>query len=144
MVDISKFSEVKDSIQKGLESLNKYHEKVNDTDAYFICLCRWSHSLSLSLLKLNTFSSRSKHQECVRTREMGQRGLRDGNVAHQSCCKFHSDLYWILIHQSSLLVVWLVLHPIVIGDKYIASCILMYVKSLTLIAIQAYVLESWY
>jgi hypothetical protein len=40
MADLPKFSEVKDAIQKGLDSLNKYHGKVNDTDAYFICLCK--------------------------------------------------------------------------------------------------------
>ena len=40
MAELPKFSEVKDAIQKGLESLNKYHGKVNDTDAYFICLCK--------------------------------------------------------------------------------------------------------
>ena len=39
MANHTKFSEVKDAIEKGLESLNKYHGKVNDTDAYFICLC---------------------------------------------------------------------------------------------------------
>jgi len=40
MAELSKFSEVKDAIHKGLESLDKYHGKVNDTDAYFICLCK--------------------------------------------------------------------------------------------------------
>jgi hypothetical protein len=40
IADLPKFSEVKDAIHKGLESLNKYHGKVNDTDAYFICLCK--------------------------------------------------------------------------------------------------------
>jgi len=40
MADLPRFSEVKGAIQKGLDSLNKYHGKVNDTDAYFICLCK--------------------------------------------------------------------------------------------------------
>ena len=40
MADLPKFSEVKDAIHKGLESLNKCHGKVNDTDTYFICLCK--------------------------------------------------------------------------------------------------------
>jgi hypothetical protein len=33
-----KFSEVENSIQKGIENLDKWYNKVNDTDAYFICL----------------------------------------------------------------------------------------------------------
>ena len=40
MADLPNFLEVKDVIHKGLESLNKYHGKVNDTNAYFICLCK--------------------------------------------------------------------------------------------------------
>ena len=40
MADLPKFLEVKDAIHKGLESLNKCHGKVNNTNAYFICLCK--------------------------------------------------------------------------------------------------------
>jgi hypothetical protein len=40
MVNLPRFSEVKDAIQKGLESLEKYYGKVNDSDAYFLCLCK--------------------------------------------------------------------------------------------------------
>ena len=52
MAYLPKFLEVKDAIQKGLESLNKYHGKVNDTDAYFICLCKSTNinNLQLSVL----------------------------------------------------------------------------------------------
>lgn len=39
MANLPKFSEVKDAIQKGLKSLEKYHGKVDDSDAYFLCLC---------------------------------------------------------------------------------------------------------
>ena len=40
MAKLPRFSEVKDAIQKGLESLEKYHGKVDDSDAYFLCLCK--------------------------------------------------------------------------------------------------------
>ena len=39
MANHPKFSEVENSIHKGIENLNKWYNKVNDTDAYFICLC---------------------------------------------------------------------------------------------------------
>ncbi len=45
MANLSKFSEVKDAIEKGLESLNKYYGKVDDSDAYFLCLCKSATSL---------------------------------------------------------------------------------------------------
>jgi len=38
MANLPKFAEVKDSIYKGLGNLNKWYGKINDTDAYFICL----------------------------------------------------------------------------------------------------------
>lgn len=38
MANHPKFSEVKNSIHKGIENLDKWYNKVNDTDAYFICL----------------------------------------------------------------------------------------------------------
>ena len=38
MANHPKFSEVKGSIYKGIENLDKWYNKVNDTDAYFICL----------------------------------------------------------------------------------------------------------
>lgn len=38
MADLPKFSEVEDAIRKGLENIDKWYRKVNDTDAYFICL----------------------------------------------------------------------------------------------------------
>ena len=50
MAKLPKFLEVKDAIQKGLESLNKYHGKVNDTDAYFICLGKSGNHCSDLLL----------------------------------------------------------------------------------------------
>ena len=50
MAELPKFLEVKDAIQKGLESLNKYHGKVNDTDAYFICLGKSGNHLQLVIV----------------------------------------------------------------------------------------------
>ena len=38
MSEIQKFSMVKDAILKGLENIDKWYRKVNDTDAFFICL----------------------------------------------------------------------------------------------------------
>jgi len=38
MAELPRFSEVEHAIQKGLENINKWYRKVNDTDAYFICL----------------------------------------------------------------------------------------------------------
>jgi hypothetical protein len=38
MADLPKFSELGHAIRKGLENINKWYRKVNDTDAYFICL----------------------------------------------------------------------------------------------------------
>jgi hypothetical protein len=38
MANLSKFSEVEYAIRKGLENIDKWYRKVNDTDAYFICL----------------------------------------------------------------------------------------------------------
>ena len=39
MAKLPKFSEVEDAIQKGLKCLKKYHRKVDNTDAFFLCLC---------------------------------------------------------------------------------------------------------
>ena len=38
MADLPKFSEVEHAIRKGLENVDKWYRKVNDTDAFFICL----------------------------------------------------------------------------------------------------------
>ena len=38
MADLPKISEVKYAIRKGLENIDKWYRKVNDTDAFFICL----------------------------------------------------------------------------------------------------------
>jgi len=38
MADLPKFAEVEHAIRKGLKNINKWYRKVNDTDAYFICL----------------------------------------------------------------------------------------------------------
>ena len=45
MANHPKFSEVKGSIYKGIENLNKWYYKVNGTDAYFICLCMYPFTL---------------------------------------------------------------------------------------------------
>ena len=38
MAELPKFSEVEYAIRKGLKNIDKWYRKVNDTDAYFICL----------------------------------------------------------------------------------------------------------
>jgi len=43
MANHPKFSEVEQSIYKGIENLDKWYNKVNDTDAYFICLRMYPH-----------------------------------------------------------------------------------------------------
>ena len=39
------YSEVEGSIYKGIENLDKWYNKVNDTDAYFICLRAYPFTL---------------------------------------------------------------------------------------------------
>ena len=39
MANHPKFPEIENSINKGIKNLDKWYNKVNDTDAYFICLC---------------------------------------------------------------------------------------------------------
>lgn len=38
MAELPKYYEVEHAIRKGLENIDKWYRKVNDTDAYFICL----------------------------------------------------------------------------------------------------------
>ena len=38
MVNLPRFSEMQEAIKKGSNNLEKWYNKVNDTDAYFICL----------------------------------------------------------------------------------------------------------
>jgi hypothetical protein len=38
MAAIDRFADMKDSINCGLENLDKWYRKTNDTDVYFICL----------------------------------------------------------------------------------------------------------
>lgn len=33
-----KFANISDAIDAGLENLNKWYQKIDDTDVYFICL----------------------------------------------------------------------------------------------------------
>jgi hypothetical protein len=44
MAGLSKFSKVEPAIQKGLKNIDKWYRKVNDTDAYFICLGAFAYS----------------------------------------------------------------------------------------------------
>ena len=50
MANHPKFSEVENSIHKGIENLDKWYNKVHDTDAYFICLCMYLCSFKGDLL----------------------------------------------------------------------------------------------
>jgi hypothetical protein len=38
MADLPQFSELEGALRKGLANLDKWYRKVNNTDAYFICL----------------------------------------------------------------------------------------------------------
>jgi hypothetical protein len=40
MADHPKFADISDAINAGLENLNKWYRKIDDTDVYFICLGR--------------------------------------------------------------------------------------------------------
>jgi len=42
MADMPKFAELKDAIHSGLENMNKWYQKTEDTDVYFICLGQYS------------------------------------------------------------------------------------------------------
>ena len=52
MADLPKFSEVEHAIRKGLENIDKWYRKVNDTDAFFICL--GTSSILLDVIDLHT------------------------------------------------------------------------------------------
>src|SRR5260370_29041025 len=70
MANLPKFSEVKDVIGKGLKSLEKYHGKVNNTNAYFLCLCRsYDSDLRCSILtNHNVPSFGPQCQKCLHSR----------------------------------------------------------------------------
>lgn len=38
MANAPKFSELREAINSGLENMDKWYRKTNNTDAYFICL----------------------------------------------------------------------------------------------------------
>ena len=38
MVKVPKFNELKDAISAGLQNMDKWYRKTNDTNVYFICL----------------------------------------------------------------------------------------------------------
>lgn len=42
MANHPRFSEISDAIRAGLDNLGKWYRKTDDTDAYFICLGRFS------------------------------------------------------------------------------------------------------
>ena len=42
MANHPRFSEISDAIRAGLDNLGKWYQKTDDTDAYFICLGRFS------------------------------------------------------------------------------------------------------
>ena len=50
-----KFSELSGAIEAGLQNLNKWYRKTDDTDVYFICLgersCSCSHTAQLLTFK---------------------------------------------------------------------------------------------
>jgi hypothetical protein len=50
MAELPQFSELKGPLQKGLANLDKWYHKVNDTDAYFICLGMCHNTLLNSLI----------------------------------------------------------------------------------------------
>ena len=47
MIDLPRFSEIQEAIKKGSDNLEKWYNKVNDTDAYFICLCTYLSFFSM-------------------------------------------------------------------------------------------------
>ena len=49
MVELPKFSKIKQAISKGLEIIDKWYCKVNDTDAFFICLGIFVFFLTVTL-----------------------------------------------------------------------------------------------
>jgi hypothetical protein len=50
MAELPQFSELKGTLWKGLANLDKWYYKVNDTDAYFICLGICHNSFLNSLI----------------------------------------------------------------------------------------------
>jgi hypothetical protein len=54
MAAIDRFADMKDSINCGLENLEKWYRKTNDTDVYFICL---GTTTSFTLNYLSDFAS---------------------------------------------------------------------------------------
>jgi hypothetical protein len=56
MAAIDRFSDMKDSISCGLENLEKWYRKTNDTDVYFICL---GTTASFSFINFDLISLRA-------------------------------------------------------------------------------------
>jgi hypothetical protein len=95
MAELPKFSEVEHAIRKGLENINKWYRKVNNTDAYFICLGTLVFLRdSILILKLVPVvaSFRPNVQDCICQREMAAGVLRRWPPASRRSRKLTSQI----------------------------------------------------
>jgi hypothetical protein len=68
MANHSKFSEISDAISIGIENLNKWYRKIDDTDVYFICLAldpKWKLAYAREKWERCHFSAGVKQLEKV-------------------------------------------------------------------------------
>ena len=54
-----KFADISDAINAGLENLNKWYRKIDDTDIYFICLgaCTVHSIFDMTTIKYMTYAA---------------------------------------------------------------------------------------
>jgi Mg2+ and Co2+ transporter CorA len=65
MAKLSKFFEIEGAIRKGIENIDKWYRKVNDTDAFFICLGTFIFSIGPYCSQKLLLSFRSKYQDHI-------------------------------------------------------------------------------
>lgn len=68
MANEPKFVELTDAIHSGLENMNKWYQKIDDTDAYFICLSQCSQLVDVRCL-LCPFSALDPNWKLAYTEE---------------------------------------------------------------------------
>jgi hypothetical protein len=63
-----KFADISDTINAGLENLNKWYRKIDDTDVYFICLAldpKWKLAYACKKWESHYFNSGVRRLEEV-------------------------------------------------------------------------------
>lgn len=118
MANHPKFSEVENSIHKGIENLDKWYNKVNDTDAYFICLHMYPSNFMIFIQLPNQMisptlfhSSQSQCEKCICTWQVGCWILysRYDSTRESSALPFYCGWPWLgrtdFLHTSLILTI---------------------------------------